>query len=105
MSLALKWEFPGGKVESDETEEDCLVREIREELNLEIGILERLPSITHSYSAEKIIELIPFKCELVQDDLQLSEHLQVKWLHKEELFSLDWSAADIPIVEYYIKHH
>jgi 8-oxo-dGTP diphosphatase len=104
MNLPLKWEFPGGKLEAGESEEDCLIREIREELNLIIGNLERLPANIHTYGEGKIIELIPFKCKLLESSLILKEHAEVQWLAKDELLSLDWAEADIPIVQYYKQH-
>ena len=60
MDIPLKWEFPGGKVEDQEQIEDCLKREIKEELGVEIEILERLPANQHRYSKNKIVNLIPF---------------------------------------------
>jgi len=101
MNLPLKWEFPGGKLEAGESEEDCLIREIREELNLIIGNLERLPSNIHTYEGGKAIELIPFRCKVVEGNLILKEHQQIKWLTAAELLILDWAEADISIVEYY----
>ena len=61
MALPLKWEFPGGKIEKNETAEACLIREILEELDVNIKITKQLKSNTHEYSETKIIKLIPFK--------------------------------------------
>jgi len=100
MKLPLKWEFPGGKIEEDESLEACLKREIREELGIEIDILEQLPSFKHSYSANFSIELFPFRCKIVSQEIQLAEHKQIKWLSLEELKDLNWAEADVPIVNY-----
>lgn len=101
MNLALKWEFPGGKIEDDESERDCLIREIMEELNLEINPQQRLtPSIFHYPNIS--IELIPFISELISGKLILSEHKQHKWLSVTELNDIDWASADMPIVKEYI---
>jgi len=104
MKLPLKWEFPGGKIEEHESLEACLKREIREELGIEIEILEQLPSFKHSYSANFSIELFPFRCKIINHEIQLAEHKQIKWLSLEKLKDLDWAEADVPIVNY-IKTH
>ena len=98
MDLPGKWEFPGGKIEEGENPEDCLVREIQEELAVKIRISHALSPCEHSYSSGKIIRLIPFVATLESFDFHLLEHSQVAWLHEKELFSVDWAAADLPIV-------
>jgi 8-oxo-dGTP diphosphatase len=103
MALALKWEFPGGKVEEGESEEACLIREIKEELNIQIKIVKPLKPNTHHYPNGNEIQLVPFICEYLSGDLQLAEHADYKWLNKEALLGLDWAAADIPIVQEYIN--
>jgi 8-oxo-dGTP diphosphatase len=103
MALALKWEFPGGKVEDGESEEACLLREIKEELNIQIKLGKPLKPNTHHYPNGKEIQLVPFVCEYMSGDLQLAEHADYKWLKKEALLGLDWAEADIPIVEEYIN--
>lgn len=104
MSLPLKWEFPGGKVEGEESIEDCLKREIKEELNIEINIISPLEPNLHAYPNGKEIRLIPFICEYNSGALHLAEHADYKWLKKDELLTLDWAAADVPIVNAYIKN-
>jgi 8-oxo-dGTP diphosphatase len=99
MSLPLKWEFPGGKIEQGESPEQCLVREIKEELNIEIHLEKRLASNMHDYGKGKQIELIPFIASFVRGPLQIKEHKSVTWEKVGELKKLDWAAADIPIVE------
>ena len=103
MALPFKWEFPGGKVEIDETAEACLIREILEELHVNIKITKQLNSNTHKYSETKIIKLIPFICELVSGEIKLTEHASFLWLSKNELVTLDWAEADIPILNEYLK--
>lgn len=97
MSHPLKWEFPGGKIEPDETPESALSREIREELSVEINILRRLSSVKHDYTS-KAIELIPFLVEVSSGSIHLTEHQEYRWLSRSELSLLDWVEADIPIV-------
>ena len=103
MALPLKWEFPGGKIEMNETAEACLIREILEELDINIKIKKQLNSNTHEYSETKIIKLIPFICQLVSGEIKLTEHANFLWLNKSELINLDWAEADIPILNEYLN--
>jgi len=96
--LAGKWEFPGGKLDRNETEEACIVREIREELGLDVQPARRLQPSTHDYG-EKVIRLIPFECEVVSGDPVAHEHAAIKWVAPADLDELNWCEADIPIVE------
>ncbi len=102
MHLPLKWEFPGGKIEKNERPEACLKREIKEELGVEIEVLQQLPSNFHIYSNLKL-ELIPFRCSLQTFEIELLEHSQIRWLLIEKLQDLDWAEADVPIVNHYIR--
>lgn len=97
MKLPLKWEFPGGKLQKGETEEDCLKREIKEELNILITIQYKLTPAQHDYGDFQI-ELIPFVAEYAEGTLHLHEHRQADWYTINELLSLDWAPADIPIL-------
>ena len=105
MNLPLKWEFPGGKAEKGETLDAGLLREIKEELGVDIELLEQLPDNTHEYSSQKIIRLVPFRGRILNGNIDLSEHAQVAWLTGDELEDLDWAEADIPIVKYYRKNY
>jgi 8-oxo-dGTP diphosphatase len=98
MKLPLKWEFPGGKVEPGESKVACLAREIKEELNLEIGIGEELSAITHHYP-EFSLRLYPFICTYQSGELNAMEHAQVKWEKIVNLMDYNWAAADVPVVE------
>ena len=102
MKLPLKWEFPGGKLEGNESEIDCIKREIKEELNIEIEILRRLSYSDYDYGTFKI-KLIPYLANYISGDIQLSEHNDYRLLDKSELLNLDWAEADIPIVEEFLK--
>lgn len=104
MTLAGYWEFPGGKLEKGEFPEECLVREIREELSLEIDLCDPLPESNYSYTKGVTIRLIPFTARIKQGELNLLEHDNFRWLGANELFDLNWAAADIPIVNY-VKDH
>lgn len=102
MKLPLKWEFPGGKLEEDESEIDCIKREIREEINIEIKVLEKLSNSIYDYGTFKI-NLIPFISTYVSGEIILSEHRDYKIIDKSELLGLDWAEADLSIVEELLK--
>ena len=96
--VSLKWEFPGGKVEVGETREDALVREIEEELAVEIHELQYLMTVEHSYP-DFHLTMHAYTCALKAGEVELREHVGLKWLAVEELDLLDWAAADMPVVE------
>jgi 8-oxo-dGTP diphosphatase len=102
-SLALKWEFPGGKLEANETEEEGLIREIREELEVEISIGDRLP-LSIRDDGWREIQLVPFVCQLLTFDIHLTEHAQMCWLVPEELALLDWAEADLGVIASYLNY-
>ena len=98
MAMPLKWEFPGGKVEPGEDAAAAIVREIKEELHLDIDVLEQLERVEHEYPTFRI-RLIPFVAQVVGGHLQLEEHADAKWVSATELDQYDWASADVPIVE------
>ena len=100
--ISLKWEFPGGKVEFGESREEALVREIREELSLDIEVSEFLMTVEHAYP-DFHLTMHVFKCVLDQGEITLNEHVALKWLSLDELDQLDWAAADIPVVEFLMQ--
>ncbi len=104
MNLPLLWEFPGGKVEIGESEESCIVREIKEELGIEIEVLERVGEFDYSHSEENPIRLIPFMAIWRSGEINLLEHSQISWLEKSELYQVDWAPADLPIVDYLVRN-
>ena len=97
-----KWEFPGGKVTHGESEEECILREIDEELSIGIVICGRLEPVEHDYGNKKI-RLIPFICDTLDDKPVLAEHYDYKWLPGEKLFTIDFSEADIPVAIQYLR--
>lgn len=102
MTLPLKMEFPGGKVEPGEIPENCLIREIQEELAVRIEIISEMASNQHNYP-DSSINLIPFVCRIIGGTIILNEHAAYTWLKADQLSDLDWAAADIPIVRNYLS--
>jgi 8-oxo-dGTP diphosphatase len=97
--VSRKYEFPGGKVEQGETEEEALTREIKEELELAITVDSKLITVDHQYP-DFHISMHTYLCSCQSSIISLSEHIDYKWLFWTELNSLDWAAADIPIVRF-----
>ena len=95
--ISYKYEFPGGKLEIGENEEDALKREIGEELNLVIDVVEKFLVVTHEY-LDFDLTMHSYLCKANTEKLVLKEHIDAKWLNKNELIELDWAAADLPIV-------
>lgn len=93
------WEFPGGKIESGETKEQALVREIKEELNIEISVDKFAIDIEYQYP--NFYLFMPcFMCSIKEGSIELLEHNDGKWITKEELNTLNWLPADIDAVNY-----
>lgn len=92
------WEFPGGKMEPGETQEEALRREIREELSAEIRVDELLCTVDYDYP-EFHLTMHCYLCSLLTDTLRLNEHESAKWLSRNELSSVQWLPADIQVVE------
>lgn len=95
--ISEKFEFPGGKIEEDETQEEALHRELMEELNLSVRIKSVFLTVVHAYPDFELT-MHSFICEVDTKELILREHLNKKWLEIINLDMLDWAAADIPIV-------
>jgi 8-oxo-dGTP diphosphatase len=96
--ISEKWEFPGGKMEAGETEEQTIIREIREELDMQIAVKAKLLTVEHTYP-DFHLTMHTYLCETEQRELTLTEHIDFKWLSLAELEVLDWAGADVPIVE------
>ena len=96
--ISNKFEFPGGKIEIDESKENALIREIKEELNLNIMHLKKFLTVEHEY-ADFRLTMYSYLCKIESGELELKEHIASVWLSIGELDKLDWAAADLPIVE------
>ena len=102
MSIPLKWEFPGGKLEAGESPEECLRRELVEEMGVIIAVGRPLPQHTHSYDTFTVT-LYPFICTIESETITLHEHAAMAWLPPHELHTLDWAEADWPVLEEYAQ--
>jgi 8-oxo-dGTP diphosphatase len=97
-ALAGGWEFPGGKIEANETPEQALKREIQEELRVEIKVGKELPASSYNYDFGTVV-LHPFHAIILNGEINLTEHPEGRWLSREELPNLNWVPADIPIMQ------
>ena len=92
------WEFPGGKIEPNETPENALVREIAEELDAEIKVKNHLHTIEYDYPTFHL-SMECFACELAENqEITLLEHDSAKWLNRENLYSVNWLPADVDVL-------
>lgn len=92
------WEFPGGKIEPEETPQEALVREIKEELNSVIEVGELLDTVEYDYP-EFHLSMDCFICKVKAGDLELKEHADARWLTTETLDSVDWLPADLGLIQ------
>jgi 8-oxo-dGTP diphosphatase len=89
----LEWEFPGGKIYIGESATDCIIREIKEELDIDIVVEKSMKPIDFDYPA-KHIKLIPFVCRIANGQPLAIEHNAVMWIEIDRFDELHWSAAD-----------
>ena len=92
-----QWEFPGGKVEPGETPEEALIREIKEELDIEISVGKYIHTVEYDYPTFHL-SMLCFICKILSGSLVLKEHEEARWLEKDNLYSVDWLPADLEIV-------
>jgi 8-oxo-dGTP diphosphatase len=96
--LAGKWEFPGGKIEPDESPEDCLIRELIEELSINIQVGPFLGDSIYHYDRLSI-QLLIYRAYWVSGEIQIRVHDRIEWVPIPKLDHYDFAPADIPIVE------
>ena len=94
-----KWEFPGGKVEKGETEEDAIKREIKEEFEMDIKPVKFITNNICEYPT-RTIDLKLYQCKYLGEELKLHDHLEYAWINKTELLNYDLAKADIPLAKY-----
>lgn len=100
--ISNKYEFPGGQIQRGESEEEALIREIKEELNMDLIIQNKFLDVNHEYPDFRLYMHV-YKCTVKDDCLDLIEHIEYKWLNNSELNELDWAGADIPVVAELMK--
>lgn len=101
MTLPLKWEFPGGKIEAGESPEECLIRELMEELGVTVLVGAALSPSTHGYP-DFTVTLYPFTCRLAGGVVTMHEHHALQWIEPQRMEELDWAAADLPVINAYL---
>ncbi|WP_367209128.1 (deoxy)nucleoside triphosphate pyrophosphohydrolase [Sphingobacterium sp. R2] len=101
-SLGGYWEFPGGKVEDGESYEESLLRELIEELNLKVEIIEHFFDIVHHYD-NGAIELISFICKTQSIATESTDHDLLEWVEVDDLLNWKLAPADIPIAKELIE--
>ena len=100
-SFASMWEFPGGKVQDNESEQTALQRELREELDVQVEILQRLTPSFHAYS-DFSLRLIPYLCALKEGEPEALEHKALRWITPGEISFYDFPEADLPVLAEYL---
>lgn len=96
--FAGKWEFPGGKVEDGESEQDALKRELLEELGMKVTVGVNLGSNTHQYQTFAV-RLIAYTCDFIEASYIMTDHDEYKWVETKNLNEFDFTDADIPLID------
>lgn len=97
-SLPKMWEFPGGKIEPNETPKEALKREISEEFHCEIKVGKQVKHTVYEYDFGTV-HLTTYYCRIIAGEPILTEHIDAKWLKPSELEQLNWAPADIPTLQ------
>ena len=97
------WEFPGGKIDAGETPEEALIREIKEELDTEVEVIELLDTVEYDYPNFHL-SMDCFICSIKSGYLVLKEHEAAQWLTKETLDSVNWLPADLGLIDKIREH-
>lgn len=99
------WEFPGGKPKQGESLETCLVRRVKEELNLDIKIIDFIPSYEVVVSEEKTFVMHPFITEIEGGSTSLIDHEKAEWFRIDQLMNIAWPPSDTPIIDFLFKRY
>ena len=93
------WEFPGGKIEDGETPKECMARELKEELEIEVAVGRLIISNKHRYP-NGIFELLVYKVEHISGNFVLNDHDEIKWITIDEISNFEFPPANTPIINY-----
>ena len=96
--ISNKFEFPGGKIEEGETQKEALARELLEELCIKVDVDDHFITVNHQYP-DFALTMHAYIVKVSSREVTLNEHVSLKWLNPEDLFEVDWAAADIPIAD------
>jgi 8-oxo-dGTP diphosphatase len=97
------WEFPGGTLEEGETPEQCLRRELQEELDITVEVGDLICSSEHSYTPEFTIKLMVYRTTVISGIFSLNDHEEIRWVKPTDLDKYDFPEADRPVVESLVK--
>lgn len=96
--LGLHWEFPGGKLEFGEDPRECLKREIKEELDIDIEVGPIIETVSRVEGSRQIL-LMAYKCEYLSGEIKAKDCEDFKWINLKDWNEFLWCPADIPIIE------
>ena len=96
------WEFPGGKMEQGESEIQTLERELREELEIKVEILDKFYQVEHDYP-DFHLSMALYECKMLSHNFKMNVHKDIKWVKPQDMLSLDWAEADLPVAEKLVR--
>ncbi len=99
VSNSGQWEFPGGKPQEGETPSDCVVRRVKEELNVDISVVDKMEPFHVDADGKKSYNIHPFLAEIVEGNFELTNHSKAEWFMPMQLMSLAWPETDLPIID------
>ena len=102
--LGMKWELPGGKIEENETAEECMVRELYEEFGVQSKVVGYLGENIHNYG-NKIVCLKAFFVNHINGEFQTRVHENIRWINIRDLDTMDWAPADINLIKMLQRHY
>lgn len=102
--VSFKWEFPGGKMEQGENDQQTLSRELMEELEIKVEIGDKFYQVEHDYP-DFHLSMALYNCKMLSKDIKMNVHKEIKWLAPQDLMMLDWASADLPVAEAIVRTH
>ena len=96
--VSFVWEFPGGKIEEGETKRQTLARELSEELDINVNIGNFYYQVEHDYP-DFHLSMAVYACKMLSNQIKMNVHKDIKWVNPQDLLSLDWAGADLPVAK------